>query len=188
MIFHFNTSVSKMYMRFLFSYLLVVCKLLIISIKRFCCLFISSIDFSIWFNFLVKVDSSCRLSKSPLAASITSSSIIMPSLPKGSRDPSGPGRLPCSLLDWLGRKMALLSEYIYYHDSKVLATLYTDRKNVTDFLYLVLHWACKVTCYYQLVSSVLFSVLRTSTNVLSKSKSRNCVTWIPNVTKLFLSV
>ena len=65
---------------------------------------------------------------------------------------------------------------------------YTDRKNVTNFLYLVLHWACKVTCYYQLVSSVLFSVLRTSTNVLSKSKSRNCVTWIPNVTKLFLSV
>ena len=65
---------------------------------------------------------------------------------------------------------------------------YTDRKNVTNFLYLVLHWACKVTCYYLLVSSVLFSVLRTSTNVLSKSKSRNCVTWIPNVTKLFLSV
>ena len=119
----FNTSVSIMYMRFLFSYLLVVCKLLIISIKRFCCLFISSIDFSIWFNFLVKVDSSCRLSKSPLAASITSSSIIMSFLPPGSRDPSGPGRLPCSLLDWLGRKMALLSEYIYYHDSKVLATL-----------------------------------------------------------------
>ena len=59
---------------------------------------------------------------------------------------------------------------------------------MTNFLYLVLHWACKVTCYYQLVSSVLFSVLRTSTNVLSKSKSRNCVTWIPNVTKLFLSV
>ena len=127
-IFHFNTSVSIMYMRFLFSYLLVVCKLLIISIKRFCCLFISSIDFSIWFNFLVKVDSSCRLSKSPLAASITSSSIIMPSLPKGSRDPSGPGRLPCSLLDWLGRKMALLSEYIYHHNSMVLATLYTDKK------------------------------------------------------------
>ena len=115
MIFHFNTSVSIIiiYMRFLLSYLLVVCKLLIISIKRFCCLFISSIDFSICFNFLVKVDSSCRLSKSPLAASITSSSIIMSFLPPGSRDPSGPGRLPCSLLDWLGRKMALLSQYIF---------------------------------------------------------------------------
>ena len=52
----------------------------------------------------------------------------------------------------------------------------TDRKNVTDFLYLVLHLACKVTCYFQLFSSVLLSVLRTSIDVLSKSKSRNYVT------------
>ena len=64
----------------------------------------------------------------------------------------------------------------------------TDRKNVTDFLYLVLHLACKVTCYFQLFSSVLVSVLRTSINVLSKSKSKNYVTWIANLTKLFLSV
>ena len=64
----------------------------------------------------------------------------------------------------------------------------TDRKNVTDFLYLVLHLACKVTCYFWLFSSVLVSVLRTSINVLSKSKSKNYVTWIANLTKLFLSV
>ena len=82
----------------------------------------------------------------------------------------------------------------------------TDRKNVTDFLYLVLHLACKVTCYFWqgipiatlysylsildfwLFSSVLVSVLRTSINVLSESKSRNYVTWIANLTKLFLSV
>ena len=69
-----------------------------------------------------------------------------------------------------------------------LAGLYTDRKNVTDFLYLVLHLACKVTCYFRLVSLVLVSVLRTSINVLSKSKSKNYVTWIANLTKLFLSV
>ena len=61
---------------------------------------------------------------------------------------------------------------------------YTDRKYVTDFLYLVLHLAC----YFQLFSSVLVSVLRTSINVLSKSKSKNYVTWIANLTKLFLSV
>ena len=66
--------------------------------------------------------------------------------------------------------------------------IYTDRKNVTDFLYLVLHLACKVTCYFWLISLVLVSVLRTSINVLSKSKSRNYVTWIANLTKLFLSV
>ena len=48
--------------------------------------------------------------------------------------------------------------------------------------------ACKVTCYFQLFSSVLLSVLRTSIDVLSKSKSRNYVTWIANLTKLFLSV
>ena len=66
--------------------------------------------------------------------------------------------------------------------------MYTDRKNVTNFLYLVLHLACKVTCYFRLFSSVLVSVLRTSINVLSKSKSRNYVTWIANLTKLFLSV
>ena len=59
---------------------------------------------------------------------------------------------------------------------------------MTDFLYLVLHLACRVTSYYGLFSSVLVSVLRTSTNVLSKSKSKNYVTWIPNLTKLFLSV
>ena len=60
----------------------------------------------------------------------------------------------------------------------------TDRKNVTNFLYLVLHLAHKVTLF----SSVLVSVLRTSINVLSKCKSRNYVTWIANLTKLFLSV
>ena len=65
---------------------------------------------------------------------------------------------------------------------------YTDRKNVTDFLYLVLHLAHKVTCYFWLFSSVLVSVLRTSTYVLSKSKSKNYVTWIANLTRLFLSV
>ena len=65
---------------------------------------------------------------------------------------------------------------------------YTDRKNVTNFLYLVLHLACKITCYFPLFCSVLVSVLRTSNNVLSKSKSRNYVTWIANLTKLFLSV
>ena len=48
--------------------------------------------------------------------------------------------------------------------------------------------ACKVTCYFRLFSSVLVSVPRTSINVLSKSKSRNYVTWIANLTKLFLSV
>ena len=37
----------------------------------------------------------------------------------------------------------------------------TDRKNVTNFLYLVLHLAGKVTCYFRLFSSVLVSVLRT---------------------------
>ena len=66
--------------------------------------------------------------------------------------------------------------------------LYTDRKNVFNYLYLVLHLALKVTCYFRLFSSVLVSVLRTSINVLSKSKSRNYVTWIANLTKLFLSV
>ena len=66
--------------------------------------------------------------------------------------------------------------------------LYTDRKNVTDFLYLVLHLARKVTCYFRLVCLVLVSVPRTSINVLSKSKSKNYVTWIANLTKLFLSV
>ena len=64
----------------------------------------------------------------------------------------------------------------------------TDRTNVTDFLYLVLHLPCEVTCYFRLFSSDLISVLRTSINVLSKSKSRNYVTWIANLTKLFLSV
>ena len=60
----------------------------------------------------------------------------------------------------------------------------TDRINVTAFLYLVLHLAHKVTCYFQLFSLFLVSVLRTSINVLSKSKSKNYVT----LTKLFLSV
>ena len=59
---------------------------------------------------------------------------------------------------------------------------------MTDFLCLVLHLACKVTFYFQLFSWVLVSVLRTSINMLSKSKSRNYVTWIANLTKLFLSV
>ena len=54
--------------------------------------------------------------------------------------------------------------------------MHTDRKNVTNFLYLVLRLACKVTCYFWLFSSVLFSVLKTSINVLSKSKSKNYVT------------
>ena len=64
----------------------------------------------------------------------------------------------------------------------------TDRKNVIDFLYLVLHWSRKVTRYFRLFSSVLVSVLRTSINVISKSKPKNYVTWIANLTKLFLSV
>ena len=64
----------------------------------------------------------------------------------------------------------------------------TDRKNVTNFLHLILRLACKVTCYFRLFSLVLVSVLRTSINVLSKSKSKNYVTWIANLTKLFLSV
>ena len=71
---------------------------------------------------------------------------------------------------------------------QLLDLAYTDRKNVTDFLYLVLHLARKVTCYFRLFSSVLVSVLRTSINVLWKSKSRNYVTWIANLIKLFLSV
>ena len=41
---------------------------------------------------------------------------------------------------------------------------------------------------HQLFSLILVSVLRTSIYVLSKSKSRNYVTWIANLTKLFLSV
>ena len=65
---------------------------------------------------------------------------------------------------------------------------YIDRNNVTNLLYLVLHLAHKVTCYFRLFSLVLVSVLRTSINVLSKSKSKNYVTWIANLTKLFLSV
>ena len=69
-----------------------------------------------------------------------------------------------------------------------IISIFTDRKNVTNFLYLVLHLACKVTSYFNLFNSILVSVLRTSINVLSKSKSRNYVTWIPNLTKLFLSV
>ena len=52
----------------------------------------------------------------------------------------------------------------------------------------MLHLARKVTCYFWLFSSVLVSVLRTSINVLSKSKSKNYITWIANLTKLFLSV
>ena len=64
----------------------------------------------------------------------------------------------------------------------------TDRKNVTNFSYLVLYLAGKVTCYFWLISLVLVSVLRTSIDVLSKSKSKNYVTWIANLTKLFLSV
>ena len=67
-------------------------------------------------------------------------------------------------------------------------TTCTDRKNVTNFLYLVLHLARKVSCFFQLFSSVLVSVLRNNINVLLKSKSRNYVTWIANLTKLFLLV
>jgi hypothetical protein len=48
--------------------------------------------------------------------------------------------------------------------------------------------ACEITCYFRLFSLVLVSVLRTSINVLSKSKSKNYDTWIANLTKLFLSV
>ena len=76
-------------------------------------------------------------------------------------------------------------DLILWHTQLIV---HTDRKNVTDFLYLVLHLARKVTCYFWLISSVLVSVLRTSINVLSKSKSRNYVTWIANLTKLFLPV
>ena len=83
-------------------------------------------------------------------------------------------------------------EYIYisaFDDPfETILCRYTDRKNVTNFLYLVLHLARKVTCYFRLFSSVLVSVLRTSIYVLPKSKSRNYVTWIANLTKLFLSV
>ena len=89
---------------------------------------------------------------------------------------------------------------------------------MTNFLYLVLHLARKVTCYFWLFCVVLVSVsltsinvllknksrkyvtsgysvwfwsqylLRTSINVLLKNKSRNYLTWIANLTKLFLSV
>ena len=71
---------------------------------------------------------------------------------------------------------------------KATHNIHTDRKNATNFLYLVLHLARKVTFYLQLFNSLLVSVLRTSINVLSKSKARNYVTWISNLTKLFLSV
>ena len=71
---------------------------------------------------------------------------------------------------------------------KPVKILCTDRKNVTDFLYLVLHLTCKVTCYIRVFRSVLVTVLRTSIVVLSKSKSNHFVTWIANLTKLFLSV
>ena len=71
---------------------------------------------------------------------------------------------------------------------KATHNIHTDRKNATNFLYLVLHLARKVTFYFLLFSSVLVSVLRTSINVLSKSKYKNYVTWIANLTKLFLSV
>ena len=57
--------------------------------------------------------------------------------------------------------------------SKCLFGAFTDRKNVTDFLYLVLHLACQVTCYFRLFSLIFVSVLTTSINVLSKSKSKN---------------
>ena len=90
-----------------------------------------------------------------------------------------------------GAKNLLKYDSIYYCFYNVTTNWnisYTDRKNVTNFLYLVLHLACKVTCYFRLFSLVLVSVLRTSINVLSKSKSRNYVTWIANLTKLFLSV
>ena len=36
---------------------------------------------------------------------------------------------------------------------------YTDRKNVTNFLYLVLHLACKVTCYFRLHIQFGFSLI-----------------------------
>ena len=78
--------------------------------------------------------------------------------------------------------------FLHFLSVKRSASICTDRKNVTDFLYLVLRLARKVTCYFQLFSLVLVLVLRTSINVLSKSKSKNYVTWIANLTKLFLSV
>ena len=59
----------------------------------------------------------------------------------------------------------------------------------TSYMYLVLHLARKVyNMQNQNFSLVLVSVLRTSINVLSKSKSKNYVTWIANLTKLFQSV
>ena len=69
--------------------------------------------------------------------------------------------------------MVRVSKDVADHNYIQTQSRVTDRKNVTDFLYLVLHLARKVTCYFQLYSSVLVSVLRTSINVLSKSKSRN---------------
>ena len=59
---------------------------------------------------------------------------------------------------------------------------------MTDLLYLVLLLTRKITHCFRFFSLVLVSVLRTSINVLSKSKSKNYVTWIANLTKLFLSV
>ena len=50
----------------------------------------------------------------------------------------------------------------------------TDRKNVTNFLYLVLHLACKAMCYFHLLIQFAFG-LSTIIDVLSKSKSRNYV-------------
>ena len=84
------------------------------------------------------------------------------------------------LLNWLKPVYGMFGQQSSMH--------HTDRKHVTDFLYLVLHLVRKVTCYFWVLSSVLVSVLRTSINVLSKSKSKNYVTWIANLTKLFLSV
>ena len=47
------------------------------------------------------------------------------------------------------------------HKSFCYAKAYTDRKNVTNVLYLVLRLARKVTCYFRLFSLGLISVLRT---------------------------
>ena len=65
------------------------------------------------------------------------------------------------LFGWSGSTLLITKHII-----KIGSKSYTDRKNETDFSYLVLHLARKVTCYFWWFSSVLVSVLRTSINVL----------------------
>ena len=100
------------------------------------------------------------------------------------------------MYDLLGRKPCQREKYFFdtrtrINNDFVVMCYSIDRKNVTDFLYLVLHLACKVICYFRLFSSVLVGLSTQNQlyiNVLLKSKSKNYVTWIANLTKLFLSV